>query len=403
MNILYVDYDGGVIGTSVRDAYKTFQGGDFPSLVERAATQFATPDDLERAVCKTQYWAALYTSPGASAKLGDALTGGTAAATYNRCDVLTYIWNEARYPTVVDSAIVANLQSLSSAARMAYIARNGTGVLQTLSSTDPVAISVFTNPWLLANVNIQPTTQGSRAIYNTLVLVFIMIQEFFYLGTINGLYAQFKILAQLYPHRIIIYRNLVSLAYTFLGSLGTTGAIWAFRSNWNVNVNQFALTWAVLWLFAHANFVSLDVFTLWLPVQYVPMSVITWVIFNITSVIIPFELSPRFYHWAYAMPAHEVYQLLIDIWSRGCNPQLYYALPILFSLELLGMFFSALGIYRRCHYAVLAKEAEEQAFRDRLDAAIAFEQKRDQEKRETMESLKPSITVLTLEVHGLSV
>ena len=196
-----------------------------------------------------------------------ALAGGLAAADYNRSDVLTYIWNEARYSAIVDSSISANLQSLSSASRIAYVSINGTGAMSVLANTDPTAVSVFANPWQIVDVNIQPTTQGSRLIYNTLTIILILIQEFFYLGTINALYAKFKIYERLNPIRIIIFRNMISLAYTFVGSLSTAGAIWAFRAGWNVNGNQFVLTWMVLWLFAHANFLCLDLFTVWIPVQ----------------------------------------------------------------------------------------------------------------------------------------
>jgi hypothetical protein len=375
MRIAFVDYDGGVLGTAVRDAYKTLQGNNFPTLEEATSEKYPTAGDLKEAVCKTHYWGAIYVSQGASARLANSLPGGTAATTYNRSNVLTFIWNEARYSTIIDSDISATMTTLSSAARVAYSAINGTGALQILNSTDPAAISVFTNPWQLASVNIQPTTQGSRLIYNTLVIILILIQEFFYLGTVNGLYAQFKIYAKLYPHRIIAYRNSISLAYTFVGSLCVTGAIWAFRGDWNVNSNQFGLTWAILWLFAHLNFLWLDVFTIWTPPQYVPMCLITWIIFNVTSILVPFELSPRFYRWSYAIPAHEVFQVLIDIWSGGCNPQLYYALPVLFVLEIIGLVLGAVGVYRRCHYAVIAEEAGEAAFRDRVAMAVAFERK----------------------------
>jgi hypothetical protein len=384
MNVLYVDYDGGVIGKSVREAYASLQGNDFPSLIERPASDYATPGDLEVAVCKTRFWAALYTSRGASRRLEAALAGASAATTYNKSDVLTYIWNEARYSTTVDTTIAGNIQTLSSASRVVYATSNGTGALRLLPPTDLAAasISIFADPWQLTSTNIQPTTQGSRQIYNTLVIVLILIQEFFYLGTINGLSAQFKMYERLYPHRIIIYRNLISLAYTFSGSLCITGMIWAFRASWHVNANQFALSWASLWLFAHVNFLTLDVFTVWLPPPYIPMALIAWVVLNVTSILTPFELSSGFYRWAYAMPAHEVFQVLIDIWSRGCNPQLHYALPILFALEVSGLFLSALGVYRRCHYAVLAAEAQEAGFQGRVETALALERKRDQDRRE---------------------
>jgi hypothetical protein len=253
LNIVFVDYDNGVIGSSIRNAYAELQGDDFPSLQEQSSTKYPSPDQLTRAVCRTDYWGAIYVVPGASQRLENALSGSSSSSSYNRSDALVYIWNEARYPTAVDSAISGSIQALSSAARVAYSAINGTGALQMLNISDPTSITVFANPWQLSEINIQPTTQGSRLIYNTLVIILILIQEFFYLGTINGLYAQFKFYVRFLPHRIILYRGMVSLAYTFCGSLCVTGSIWAFRVDWNVNSNQFALTWAILWLFAHVS------------------------------------------------------------------------------------------------------------------------------------------------------
>ena len=110
------------------------------------------------------------------------------------------------------------------------------------------------------------------------------------------------------------------------------------------------------------------------------MALITWVILNVTSILVPFALSPGFYKWGYAMPAHEVYQVLIDIWSRGCNPRLFYALPILFSLEIIGLLLSALGVYRRCHYAVIADERQARQFQERVDVALAFDRKKEAER-----------------------
>ena len=69
MNVLYVDYDGGLIGTAVKDAYNTLQGEDFPTLVQKSVTQYSAPDDIERDVCSTKYWAAIYTAPGATSRL----------------------------------------------------------------------------------------------------------------------------------------------------------------------------------------------------------------------------------------------------------------------------------------------------------------------------------------------
>ncbi|RFU29513.1 hypothetical protein B7463_g6831, partial [Scytalidium lignicola] len=375
-NVLFVDYDpNGAVGTAIRQAYEKLESSGFPTIVEKTPAQFQTPADIGREVCSTRYWAALYTSPEASNRIETALTTGD---TYNKANIISYIWNEARYSSTLDSSVSSNLQTLSSVAATFYASGNWTSNIN-LDPT-PNTFSTFAQPWTLTSINIQPTTQGSRLIYNTLVIILMIIQQFFFLGTINALYEAFKIYSRLNPHRIFFFRILLSLLYTLVGSLCVTGAIWAFRVNWKVNGNQFALTWAALWLFAHCNFLTLDVFTVWLPAPFVPMALITWVVFNVASILLPFELSPAFYRWAYIMPAHEVYETLVDIWSRGCNPHLRYTLPVLFSLEISGLILSALGVHRRAHYATIKEENDKEAFQGRVDAALRFERQKLEEK-----------------------
>lgn len=384
LDIVFVDYDGGsAIGNAVRAAYASLRGPDFPSMVERPPDDFPTADALWEAVCQTEYWAALYVNQGASARLRLILEAqeddGTAASssTYDPENVMVYIWNQALYPTVVDVAISDNIRRLADRARVAYATgiNNGVGGLQSVSGR--AALSVFAEPWRLRSVNIQPTTQGSRVVYNTMVLVLVLIQEFFYLGTINGLYAQLRLYARLDPRRIATVRMLTSTAYTLAGSASVSGAVWAFRAGWAINGNQFALTWASLWLFAHANFLVLDVFTVWLRPGYVPMALITWVVLNTASALIPLPLCPLFPYrvLGLVMPAHAVYQLLAHVWSGGCNPRraLRPALPVLLAWEAVGLGLSVLGVFRRCHFATVAEERRTHEARERLRAAVAQE------------------------------
>ncbi|KAJ5752639.1 hypothetical protein N7520_009556 [Penicillium odoratum] len=383
INILYVDYDGGAIGTAVLDAYQELKGPGFPTLIARSTQEYPEPALTVEAVCNIDYWAALYASPNASNHLLSALGGGSAAASYNSSDVLTMVWNEARYPTVVDSAVSQSLTTLSEAARVAYFKEGGKQLIQTLNSSDPAAIAIFADPWNLDSIDIQTTKQGSRLIYNTLVVILILIQEFFYLGLINGLYLQFNLYTAVSPNRIVVVRQIISLLYTLAGSLSTAGAIWAFRFGWHVNGNQFALNWLIFWLFAHLNFLVLDVFTIWLPPPYIPMVFISWIVLNVTSILLPFELSPGFYKVGYALPAHSLFQVMIDIWSGGCNPQLNYALPVMFAYEVVSLVLSSIGVYRRAHLATIKQEADEKALQERIAAAVAEKQENLQPNEES--------------------
>ncbi len=371
LNILFVDYDNGAIGQSINLAYNSLKGNTFPTIQQQPATQFPTPSALREAICKGNYWAALYVSPGTSTQLSAASSDPSIAATYNRTGILTYIWDEVRYPTYADSLVSSNLQTLSNAARIFYTSLN-------YNSTD--SISILSNPWILTSDNIKPTVQGSRVVYNTMVIVLMLIQEFFYLATINGLYQNTKIYERLYPHRIILYRNANSGIYTLCGSLCTTGAIWAFKAGWAVNGAQFVETWMLLWLFAHVNFLALDFLTIVIPPPLMPMGMISWVVLNITSVLIPFELSPGFYRWGYALPAHEVYTALTDIWSGGCYPKLHIALPVLFAWEVVGLAIGGWGVYRRCHYAKIMSEKAEVELKEKVDKLVALQRKREKER-----------------------
>ncbi|KAK3386166.1 hypothetical protein B0H63DRAFT_474293 [Podospora didyma] len=396
LRVAFVDYDGGAIGRAVRAAYASLQGDSFPSLVERSPLELQTTDDVLRAVCETKYWAAVYVTQGASRRLEEALAAESVATAYDKTDVLAYVWNEALYAPIIDAAISSNMQLLSGAARIAYSAVNGTGNIRSVSG--PAALSVLADPWTLQSVNIQPTSQGSRAIYNTVVIILILIQEFFYLGTINGLYAQFKLYARVNPTRIIVVRILTSLTYTFIGSLCVIGTIWAFKSGWDINGNQFVLSWMTFWLFAHTNFLIFDVFTIWLPPPFVPMALVSWIIFSVTSILLPFDLSPAFYRLGYMLPAHEVYQVLTDIWSHGCNPQLHYALPVLFAWEVVSLMLSILGVYRRSHYATLGEERQAKELQERIDAAVAFE--RDKETKHSAAHPEPEKRLKKFESTG---
>ncbi|KAL2856712.1 hypothetical protein BJX68DRAFT_229369 [Aspergillus pseudodeflectus] len=370
LNVAFVDYDGGVVGEAVRQAYDGLRADTFFTLTEKSPSQFSQPGELRSSVCDIEYWGALYTAPGASDRLAAALSDADAASSYNTSDVLTWVWNQARYPTTIDS-LNQQVRTLSEAARVAYVQLNGTGAMQSLDTSSPAAVSAYSNPWELVSVNIQPTSQGSRLIYNTLVIILLMNQGFFFLGTVNGLYAQFKLFGRVKPLRMILFRFAISGLYTLAGSMCAIGAVWAFRAGWDVNGYQWVLSWLTLWLFAHLNFLTLDVVAVWIPAPYVPMALITWVVTNVASTLIPFELSPGFYKWGFALPAHAVYNVLIHIWSGGCNPQLNYALPVLFAYEIVSGVISGIGVYRRAHFAVIAAEKEEKSWHEKVANAVA--------------------------------
>jgi hypothetical protein len=100
----------------------------------------------------------------------------------------------------------------------------------------------------------------------------------------------------------------------------------------------------------HVDFLYTDVVTAFVPIKFVPFFIFSFVIFNVTSLLVPFELSPGFYRIGYAAPAHEAYQILIQLWSGG-NHRLYQALPILFAWVVFLTPLAIFGMRRRYHAA----------------------------------------------------
>ncbi|KAK8188216.1 hypothetical protein IWZ00DRAFT_357996 [Phyllosticta capitalensis] len=366
MRVLFVDFDEGIIGRSVPAAYAQMQAHNFPTVETHSVTEYATTMDVRNAVCQGHYWGAIYTHSGASARLSAALEGGAAATSYLANNTITVVWNAVRYPAFVASLVEANLQQLGNAAGSVYKAMNGTAALQSLNMTDNAAVQALLNPVTPTTAPIQPMTNGSRVMFNTAGMVMPVIAQFFFLMAINNISTQMRFLSRLPRFDNYLIRFFLSVLYTFVGALCMSGYIWAYREDWAVTSSDFALTWMVLWLLMHIHYFVFDVATAFVPMAFLPFIVLIWVILNITSTVTPFELDAGFYHWGYALPAHNVYELLISIWSEGCSNRSYRNLPILFAWWLVGNIASVFATRHRCHKAEEFENNERVAWEERI-------------------------------------
>ncbi|KAL3421633.1 nitrosoguanidine resistance protein [Phlyctema vagabunda] len=360
LKILAVDYDGGVIGQSLLAAYTQFQSDAFPDLQFSPASKYPDIQSIRDAVCRGDFWGAVVAQPGASDRLSAALGGGLAAANYESNNTLTYIHNGARYPTIQLGSISGNLATLIGAAGSAYHALNGTNAIQIVDASDPAAVSAFTNPIRSSSIDLMATNQGTRVLYNTVSIVLPIIQQFFFLMAMNGISSSHGVFGRLKTSQIWLMRFAISVVYTFLGSLVVTGVFWAYKEDWGVSGSQFILTWLIWWFYAHINFNIMDTATAFIPPAFISFFVLTCVILNVTSTIYPFELMPGFFRWSYALPAHEIYLIFIQIWSGGCNNQLSIALPILFAWEMVSTATAITGMFYRNRNALQEIERSEE-------------------------------------------
>ena len=240
----------------------------------------------------------------------------------------SHVWNGERYPVFSQAGIYPNLLRLIEATRSSYYSNNESAVVASANLSSPATLDVFLDPIHSKEINIKGTEHGTRVFYNTVSMVMPIIQQFIFMLALNGISTHFGAFAKLSWKTNVIIHLIASILYTFTGRLLMTTYIWAYREDWGLNGSRFVLTWMILWFLMHINFLFFDITTAFIPIQFMPFVVLTWVIFNVASTISPFELNPGFFRWGYALPSHEAYQVLIQIWSGGCNNRLYQAVPI---------------------------------------------------------------------------
>lgn len=367
--VLFLDFDQGVVGQATNLAYHLLKAPSFPSFISRNTTDYPSQEAALNAVRDGSFWAAVLVNPGSSDRLAAALRGGSAAQNYDPSAAVTYIWNEVRYPAFSGDAFVGSFSELATVVRSTYLKLNGVAALKTMNSTDGAAVRALFNPIELSAVNIMPTGQGVRLLFNTVSMVMPLLHQFFLLLIMNGISQKLQIYSKIPMHISGLVRIAISLVHDLVGSLCMTGYIWAFRESWSVNATQFVLTWMTLWLLFHIHFVVLDTMTAFVPLPGIPFFLLTWIILNLTSSLSPIEIAPAFYRWGYALPANEAYTILTDIWSSGGVPQLHRALPILFCWWIVGLCAAVYGHFHRCHEAWVQEKQSEDSSKTSLQPA----------------------------------
>ncbi|KAJ4301604.1 hypothetical protein N0V90_003697 [Kalmusia sp. IMI 367209] len=351
LHFLAVDYDGGVVGQAMTAAYHQLEGPTFFTLEYHSAEEYPTQEDIYHAVWEGRYWASIAVSAGASQRLSAALEGGEAAASYNPANALHYVWNQQRYSAFSNSAILSSMQQLIGATRIAYNKMNGTQAAQFLNGTDPAAVQAFMNPIAATERNIKPAPFGSVILLNTVAMAMPVLQQFFFLLVLNGVVGKHNLYTKMTVYSSLLVRRVAGILYTCGAALCQAGYFWAFDENWNVNGNQFVLTWMTLWLLMHVHFLVLDSISTVAPLPVMPFVVLAYIFINIASSLSPLELQAGFYHWGIALPSYNAYSIFVTIWTGGSTNRLYRALPILFAWWIVGNLAASATHVRACHLA----------------------------------------------------
>jgi hypothetical protein len=382
LRVLAVDYDGGVVGQAMHAAYDKLKGPGFFTLVHGSPEDYPAEQDMLQAVWDGDYWGAISASKGASERLEAALRGGRAAVSYNAADALHYIWDQQHYTTFATSVIFNHMSQLVAGSRLAYNRINGTQASHILNMNDTAAIQAFLNPIAATVTNIMPAQFGTVFLLNAVSFAMCILQQFFFLLVLNKVAAEHDLYRNMTVWSSIAFRRVAGLVFSFGAALCQTAYYWAFRENWEVNGNQFVLTWMTLWLLMHIHLLILDSISTVAPLIVMPFFLLFWIMLNISSSISPMELQAGFYHWGVALPSHAAYSVLVTIWTGGAHNRLYQALPILFAWWMLANITTSLAHVRASHVAYEPAQQEQNSKHDDdeeagIITAAAIEDKSD--------------------------
>ncbi|EKG09632.1 protein of unknown function DUF3533 [Macrophomina phaseolina MS6] len=353
LNVLAVDYDGSVIGQALAAAYSDLKADTFPTLTFRPVVEFAQPALVKQAVCRADYWAAIYTHPGATSRLSATLDSNhTAMAPYDAHDTVTIVYNSARWP-IVGEQLRGNLERLVAASRGSYYrSNNGSAALATLTGRalpQAAAAAAYLDPLHPADDIILPTLQGSSGSLTTVNFVFPPLLQLFLVLALNGVLDALQVHARARIRDVWLLRSAVGMVYSCLCALVVAGYTFAFREDWGVDVAAaFFQTWALFWLHLEVNWLLFDALVgSYVSMRFVSPFVFTWLVINLASTSWPLELMPRWYRVSYALPARQTWVLLVRAWS-GCGGETRVALLVLFTWWVAGLAASGLGVRKRC-------------------------------------------------------
>lgn len=347
LDILVVDLDGGYLGDDLAQAAQSAsQLNSFPTVHIGEGSAFPDPSTIRRAVCHADYWAAVYLDQNASASLDRAFEG---SASSEAVRAITYTYNQARYPTMADSVLLPSIQTLiGMTTESFYRSPRGIEAFSSLNASDPNALATLLYPVRERANLIQPTQQTSRIFHNTVNTVVPPLTQFFFVMALNGIGLATGQLASVRIRDVWLLRFCVGKAYALISSLAMTGWIWGFREEWDVGGVRFAKTWMVLWFCMDTQWQVMEsIVGSFLPMEYTPFFVFTWVITNVASSVFPLEIMPSFYKVGYVLPMRSTYSLLVQVWS-GCANEMHISLTVPFVWWAVGHIVAVFSVRKRC-------------------------------------------------------
>ncbi|RAO69141.1 uncharacterized protein BHQ10_005153 [Talaromyces amestolkiae] len=332
--MLIVDYDGSSAGEALLAAVNAANGPGTNPTYEIASSDSYTADEVKQAVFKGKYWGAAYATANSTQVFGSVIVG-TNTSEYVPQNAYVLLGNSARYTAFYPSVVLDNLEAIAADAKTRFIQQTSlpliTNALSNGTTLSEAQVSTIFDPvdYTYIDTSYGSFTFGDRMVFNTLMIVVVVLCQFFFLMSLNGLTMAFGRLHTISTLDYFKVRLPISTAWACFAGLCLTAWQMIFRESYPINARLFFSLWTLYLAFSMIVFDVLDILTAFVPQQYMSFCMFTWMITNVSSAGSPVELSNNFYRISYFFPAHSMWLAEQHIWSQGGAYPLSLSLPIL--------------------------------------------------------------------------
>jgi hypothetical protein len=287
--------------------------------------------------------------PNATQNFNQAIISGD--TTYDPSSALLSIWNEARWALVGESIISPSINLATTTAQALYNTEYASPLISTNSLTLAQS-TVLLQPFELTTRNIYSFAIGIKPFINTVGFVFPTLIQFFFSMALTKISAPAHIHARLSPLRNYMIRFFLSRLWSFIIALSSAGWFFAFaESRTGAKPHTYILISLNMWIYTLISFEYHDICAAYISMQFLPVSVLVWIIANVTAAAFPCVLKPAIYRVEYAVPSVNIFEVFGIILSGGAGNTLGRNLGVLFAWLVVTGLGGWVANGRRCHMA----------------------------------------------------
>ncbi|KAG0227203.1 hypothetical protein BGX31_007064 [Mortierella sp. GBA43] len=381
LEVLVVDLDQAMIGINYVNF--TQQLNTMPGMLTwtpQPAALYPNLSVVQDAIRNGMYWGAVVVQANASANLNKAFA--TPLPNYDPSKAFAFVYDGGRDPLVVKPYIVATMYTsflqfskMFNPAWIKFLLAYSQEKNLTITSLQ-VAPQVLGTPVAFEEFDVHPSTAAIIGSATTVAYIWI------FLVAGGSTYLVAHVIQPMTRHASV-FKTMVLLGFPLLVFLAALSMMYSlllltFGVPFPDGATQFMSLFGGMLLLQCAVSALVLFLIYMIPVVYIPMFTMTFVIMNIIAVFNSVELMPVFYRWVYAMPFLNAVQMARYVLMGSYN-RLKYNIPVLSAWILIPVVLLPFAISRQKR---IAKELEQQAEEERYQQEMR-ERERQQKQRLT--------------------